>query len=152
GALGRRARALLAPRLGTAAGDEPAGLGATGARTMRVQLRAHDLVHDVPLELGAEHGCLERGALGGAAAADFCLQRSHQSVLLISTMPLFGPGTAPLTSSRLRSTSTWWRTTRGGVTRTPPMRPAIFCPRKTRDGFAEAPIDPGARTLCEPWE
>ena len=31
------------------------------------------------------------------------------------------------------------------------MRPDIFCPRNTRDGVAEAPIEPGARTLCEPW-
>ena len=31
------------------------------------------------------------------------------------------------------------------------MRPAIFCPRNTRDGVAEAPIEPGVRTLCEPW-
>jgi hypothetical protein len=67
-ALAGPAGALLAPRLGTAARDEPTGLGATGARAMRVQLRTHDLVHDVPLELGAEHGCLERGALGGRAA------------------------------------------------------------------------------------
>ena len=150
-ALAGAAGALLAPRLGAAAGDEPAGLGATGARAMRVQLRAHDLVHDVPLELGAEDGCLERGALGGRAAENLCLQRSHQSVLLISTMPLFGPGTAPLTSSRLRSTSTWWTTSPSWVTRTPPMRPDIFCPRNTRDGVAEAPIEPGVRTLCEPW-
>ena len=32
------------------------------------------------------------------------------------------------------------------------MRPDIFCPRNTRDGVAEAPIEPGLRTLCEPWE
>ena len=38
------------------------------------------------------------------------------------------------------------------MTRTPPIRPAIFCPLKTRDGVADAPIEPGLRTLCEPWE
>jgi hypothetical protein len=30
------------------------------------------------------------------------------------------------------------------------MRPAIFIPLKTREGVAEAPIEPGLRTLCEP--
>src|SRR5215218_8132017 len=64
-ALARTAGALLAPRLGAAARDEPTSLGATGARAMRVQLGAHDLVHDVLLELGAEHGRLERRALCG---------------------------------------------------------------------------------------
>ena len=37
------------------------------------------------------------------------------------------------------------------MTRVPPMRPAMRIPLKTRDGYAEAPIEPGARTLCEPW-
>ena len=32
------------------------------------------------------------------------------------------------------------------------MRPGIFIPLKTRAGSAEAPIEPGARTLWEPWE
>ena len=32
------------------------------------------------------------------------------------------------------------------------MRPAILMPLKTRDGVAEAPIEPGLRTLCEPCE
>ena len=31
------------------------------------------------------------------------------------------------------------------------MRPGIFTPLKTRAGSALAPIEPGARTLCEPW-
>ena len=32
------------------------------------------------------------------------------------------------------------------------MRPAIFIPLNTREGVAEAPIEPGVRTLCEPCE
>ena len=28
---------------------------------------------------------------------------------------------------------------------------AIRTPLKTRDGVADAPIDPGLRMLCEPW-
>ena len=38
------------------------------------------------------------------------------------------------------------------VTRPPPMRPGPRIPLNTRDGVAEAPIEPGARTLCEPWD
>ena len=39
------------------------------------------------------------------------------------------------------------------VTRSPPMRPAIFVPLNTRDGVAQAPIEPGARcTRWAPWE
>ena len=37
------------------------------------------------------------------------------------------------------------------VTRLPPIRPGILTPLKTRAGSALAPIEPGARTLCEPW-
>ncbi len=39
------------------------------------------------------------------------------------------------------------------VWRTPPIRPAIRMPRKTRPGVAQPPIEPGLRWLrCEPWE
>ena len=38
------------------------------------------------------------------------------------------------------------------VTRPPPIRPGPRMPLNTRDGVAEAPIEPGARTLCEPWD
>ena len=37
------------------------------------------------------------------------------------------------------------------MTRLPPMRPGIFMPLNTRAGSALAPIEPGARTLWEPW-
>ena len=37
------------------------------------------------------------------------------------------------------------------VTRLPPMRPGSFMPLNTRDGVADAPIEPGLRMLCEPW-
>ena len=67
-------------------------------------------------------------------------------------MPFFGPGTEPFTSSRFRSASTSCTVSPVCVTRLPPMRPAILIPLKTRDGVAEAPIEPGSRTLCEPCE
>ncbi len=65
-------------------------------------------------------------------------------------MPFFGPGTAPLTSSRFRSTSIECTVRPVCVTRLPPMRPAILMPLNTRDGVADAPIEPGLRMLCEP--
>ena len=37
------------------------------------------------------------------------------------------------------------------MTRLPPIWPGIFIPLKTRAGQALAPIEPGARTLWEPW-
>ena len=48
--------------------------------------------------------------------------------------------------------STAWTRSPTCVTRLEPIWPAIFWPRKTRDGVADAPIEPGARTLCEPCE
>src|SRR5438067_8859766 len=62
-------RPLLAPRLGAAAGDEAAALRAARARAAGVELRAHRLVHEVRLHLGAEDLGLERHLLGGLAAA-----------------------------------------------------------------------------------
>ncbi len=37
------------------------------------------------------------------------------------------------------------------MTRRAPMCPAIFLPLNTREGVADAPTEPGLRTLCEPW-
>jgi len=51
----------------------------------------------------------------------------------------------------LRSASISTTSSRRWVTRLPPIRPGIFMPLNTRAGSALAPIEPGARTLCEPW-
>ena len=37
------------------------------------------------------------------------------------------------------------------MTRLLPIWPGPRMPLKTRAGYAAAPIEPGARTLCEPW-
>ena len=37
------------------------------------------------------------------------------------------------------------------MTRLLPIWPGPRMPLNTREGVAEAPIEPGARTLCEPW-
>ena len=38
------------------------------------------------------------------------------------------------------------------MTRLLPIWPGLFMPLNTRDGVADAPMEPGARTLCEPWD
>src|SRR5205085_6615068 len=99
-----------------------------------------------------EHGLLERHLprLLAVRVVERRPQFSHQ--VRTSTMPFFGPGTAPLTSRRFLSASTSCTVRPSCVTRLPPMRPAILMPLNTRDGVAEAPIEPGLRMLCEPCE
>src|SRR5437763_6083075 len=142
--------ALLAPRLRASAGDEATAFRCPRALAARVELGADGLVHEMRLDLVAEDGLVERDLLLRAAQQG-CLQRSHYLMSSrISTRPFFGPGTAPLTRRRFRSASTEWTVSPTWVLRLPPIRPAIFTPLKTRDGVAEAPIEPGLRTLCEP--
>src|SRR5262249_34467007 len=150
-ALAGAAGALLAPRLRAAAGDEPAALRRGRSGTLRVLLGANRLVHEVRLHLGRKHGLVERDILRLLAVASEkrCVD-SHQP--RTSTMPFFGPGTAPLMRSRLRSASTSCTVSPSWVTRLPPMRPAILIPLRTRDGVADAPIEPGLRMLCEPCD
>ena len=63
-----------------------------------------------------------------------------------------GAGDGAAEKSRLRSVSTPTTSRLRVVTRSPPMRPAIGMPLKTRAGVAQAPIEPGARcTLWLPW-
>ncbi len=61
------------------------------------------------------------------------------------------PGTAPRTTSRLLPASTRTTLTLRSVTLSVPMCPAPFMPGSTREGKAEAPIEPGARWNIEPW-
>ena len=68
-----------------------------------------------------------------------------------TTIEFLWPGTAPFTSRRFCSASVSTTVRPTWVTRLPPIRPAILIPLKTREGVAEAPIEPGALTLCEPW-
>src|SRR5947209_6933994 len=77
----------------------------------------------------------------------FCLS----AFLTTTTLP-FAPGTAPRTISRLFSTSTRATVKPFTVTRSSPMCPDERVPLMTRDGYAEAPIEPGARTFIEPCD
>src|SRR5207245_2836698 len=149
-ALARAAGALLAPWLRATAGHEPAALRRGCPGTLRVQLGAHSLVHEVRLDLDREHRVVERHVLGLLAARIELGCLGHQP--RTSTIPFLGPGTAPLTSSRFRSASMSCTVRPSWVTRLPPIRPAILMPLKTRDGVADAPIEPGLRMLCEPCE
>src|SRR5256885_2100719 len=70
----------------------------------------------------------------------------------IMTSPPLGPGTAPFTSSRLRSGSVRTISRFKIVTRAFPMCPDIRMPLNTRLGVAHAPMEPGERCLrCVPW-
>src|SRR6185295_3227817 len=66
--------------------------------------------------------------------------------LTTTTLP-FAPGTAPLIINKLFSASTRATVSRFIVTRTSPMWPDERLPLITRDGNADAPIEPGARTF-----
>src|SRR5262249_50256028 len=146
------AGALLAPGLRASAGDEPAAFRGAGTAPARVQLCTHGLVDDVRLHVGREHRLFEGDVLLGGSAEQRRLGRGHYASSRTSTNPFFGPGTAPLTNRRLRSASTSWTTRPTWVTRSPPSRPAMRTPLKTRDGVADAPIEPGLRMLCEPCD
>src|SRR5205085_8165283 len=130
--------------------DEPAALRRERPRAQRVQLRAHGLVHEVRLDLGGEDRLVERDVLRALAVAVQKRRSGHYP--RTSTMPFLGPGTAPFTSSRLFSASMSCTVRPSCVTRLPPMRPAILMPLNTREGVADAPIDPGLRMLCEPCD
>ncbi len=69
-----------------------------------------------------------------------------------STVPPFGPGTEPRTSIRLSLLMISTISRPFWVTRLLPIWPGPRMPFITRAGQADAPIDPGARTLCEPWD
>src|SRR6185437_9293578 len=63
------------------------------------------------------------------------------------------PGTAPLTSTSSRSGSADTTSRLRAVTCWPPIRPAMRVPLNTRDGVAQAPMEPGTRwALWFPWE
>src|SRR5438105_14342596 len=74
------------------------------------------------------------------------------TALRITTMAFGPPGTEPSTRSRLFSGST--RSTLRFLVVTPaaPMWPPMRIPFTTRDGYEEAPIDPGARWNIEPCD
>src|SRR5712671_4979252 len=68
-----------------------------------------------------------------------------------TTLP-FGPGTAPRIISKLFSASTLATVNPFTVMRASPMWPDERIPLTTREGYAEAPIEPGARTFIEPCD
>src|SRR6185312_5846458 len=132
-----------------AAGHAAAGLGVGGALPARCQLGLDHLVQQRIVPLQAEHVARQLG-LGGRAQGR-CGEGGHQPSVLTSTMPPTDPGTGPAISSRFRSASTSATFRPRWVTRRSPMWPAMRMPLNTRDGVAEAPIEPGLRMLCEPW-
>ena len=80
---------------------------------------------------------LERGPQGVAPLEQRRLETllgAHLASSRISTMPFFGPGTAPLTMITFSSGSIPCTLSPTWVARLPPMRPGIFIPLNTREG------------------
>ncbi len=112
GALAGVAGALLLERLLATAADFGAGLGALRATATSGQLGGDDLVHQRHVGLHAEHLVVEVEAAGVVAGGVLHGDRCHVghlpfTALRTMTTPPLGPGTEPLTSSRLRSESAW---------------------------------------------
>ena len=93
------AGALLAVDLTAAAADFAAGLGGLGALALGGQLAANDQVQDALVDLGGEDRFAQLDLTDFSAYQALTESR-------ITRVPPFGPGTAPRTSSRLRSAST----------------------------------------------
>src|ERR671915_2193478 len=74
------------------------------------------------------------------------------SAFLTTTTLPFAPGTAPRIINKLFSASTRATVKPLVVIRASPMWPDERIPLTTRDGYAEAPIEPGARTFIEPCD
>src|SRR5437763_7813812 len=74
------------------------------------------------------------------------------SALRMTTTLPFAPGTAPRIIKILFSASTRAIVSPFTVTRSSPMWPEDLFPLTTREGYAEAPIEPGARTFIEPCD
>ena len=109
--------------------------------------------------------CTSKISAGSSTVPDFVAGRRRgrrwcSSVAVRPPSPRCGPGrgrpsepgTAPLMSSRPFSASTAWTVRFWVVTCSPPIRPAIRMPLKTRPGVAQPPMEPGLRWLrCAPW-
>src|SRR5690606_34733570 len=129
--------ALLAIRLAAAAGDGSPPLGGVGALARGRELGDDDLVDQRHVHLRVEDLGGQLDCLDGRAGAVLHLDGWHFgqapfAVVLTSTSPPLEPGTAPLMSSRPFSASTAWIARFCAVTRSPPIRPAIPAPLKTR--------------------
>ena len=141
------AGALLAPRLGAAAADLAAGLGRRacpgGARSSSART---DSWTSGPLNSRAEGGVVE---LRPSCVPPRIGASSHRCAPPRRRCAGRGRRRGRAAGSARRRPATtsrpFW------VTRLLPIWPGPRMPFITRAGQAEAPIEPGARTLCEPW-
>src|SRR5436190_6322859 len=156
-AVGRRERAgasaagaLLAECLGRGHRDLAARERRRSAVTARVELGGGGAVYQAHVELLAEDLLVEVDRAGLAEVRRCLLRHLYASVLISTTEPL-APGTEPRSRTTFWSGSTSTISRPRWVTRLLPIWPGPRMPLNTRDGVADAPIEPGARTLCEPW-
>src|SRR5690606_219720 len=157
-ALTGTAGALLAVRLAATAADLAARLRLVRALTGSGQLCDDDLVDQRNADLLDVEDL--RGELDGTGLvarrrkdvnSAHRLPQAPLAAVRTRTRPPFGPGTAPLMSSRPFSASTAWTVRFWVVTRSLPIRPAMRWPLNTRPGVAQPPMEPGARCLrCVP--
>ena len=120
----------------------PRDLGAVRALPRRSELGDDHLVDQRNVDRDVEdvRGQFDAAGLLPAAVLTsiFVMARPLAfAAVLTRTSPPGGPGTAPLSSSSPWSASTACTLTFCAVTRTPPIRPAIRWPRKTRPGVAQ---------------
>ena len=139
GALAGVTGALLLERLPATAANLGSRLGALRTTAASGQLSGDDLVHQRHVGLHAEHRLVEVEVAGIVAGRVLHCDRCHVghlpfTALRTMTTPPFGPGTEPLTSSRLRSMSACTTSRLSVVTCSWPMWPAIFRPLNTRPG------------------
>src|SRR5690606_15758728 len=151
----RAAGALLAPWLDAAASDLGAGLLRLRAGAPAREIGHDDLMNERLVERRRERRVGELYRFAITVQIDLHFPSRGLPALTAgrtSTRPEIEPGTAPLTSSRLRSASTRTTSRFGCVVRAAPRWPDIFLPLNTRPGDWFWPIEPGARCEIElPW-
>src|SRR3990170_2627523 len=150
------ARPLLPVDLARAPGDFTARLRGMRTRALGGELRQQHLVHHRGVRPHAEDRLrqvhrprilalrverLHRGH--GGHLAPFLIGRLRTRTRLPR-----GPGTAPLSRSRLRAASTLTTRSPRTLTRSPPYRPGMRLPGQTR-ATSEMPIDPTARCISD---
>src|SRR5262249_30583521 len=123
-ALPSAAGALLAVRLGTAAGHLAASLGVRRAGPATGQLGHDRLVHDGLVDRGREQRLRQVHGAGLGAGLGVERRGGHDQAFLTSTSALRAPGTGPLTSNRFFSGSARTTVTFLTVMRSLPMWPA----------------------------
>src|SRR5262245_7170463 len=112
----------------------------------------HGEIEQVFVHLLTEQPVGELGRALLAAIGSESLRVHWSFRFFTNTRPFVGPGTAPRIRSMFCSGSTPTTSRFFTVRFTPPMRPGRRLPLITRDGYAEAPIEPGCLPAVGPCD